>query len=196
MGLFFPFYHDVRVSFHGTCFIIGRSRLQNQITLRLFVVHSALLLSSVLSLISSRCARILEEFHLIHLDLSPTTDSRLPSPFHQRTIFRRTNYSFPLPLLDREVVTSFTIAALHHQCILLHRLAEQLDLLSNLWLSILLLASQERLAHDFPTSHIKWLLLLIQRELWFQPSYHNVICLVGGRSFVVIRSTIATHSFI
>ena len=38
-------------------------------TLRLFVVHSALLLSSVYS------ARILEEFHLIHLDLSPTIDS-------------------------------------------------------------------------------------------------------------------------
>ena len=34
--------------------------------LRLFVVHSALLLSSVYS------ARILEEFHLIRLDLSPT----------------------------------------------------------------------------------------------------------------------------
>ena len=65
-------------------------------------------------------ARILEEFHLIRLDLSPTTDSYSPSPFQQRTIFRRTIYSFLLPLLDREVATNFTIAALHHQRILLH----------------------------------------------------------------------------
>lgn len=44
------------------------SELQNSSQiLRLFVVHSALLLSSVYS------ARILEEFHLIHLDLSPTS---------------------------------------------------------------------------------------------------------------------------
>lgn len=113
---FFPFHHDVRVSLHGTCFVIGQSRLQNQITLRLVFFSWQVLASFVYS------ARILEEFHLIHLDLSPTTDSHLPSPFHQRTIFRRTNYSFPLPLRDREVVTSFTIAALHHQCIWLHGL--------------------------------------------------------------------------
>ena len=50
----------------GPCFIIGRSRLQNPITLRLVFDSWQLLASFVYS------ARILEEFHLIHLDLSPT----------------------------------------------------------------------------------------------------------------------------
>ena len=44
-GLQFPFNHDVRVSLHGTCFIIGRSRLQNQITLRLVFFSWQLLAS-------------------------------------------------------------------------------------------------------------------------------------------------------
>ncbi len=65
-GLQFPFHHDVRVSLHGTCFVIGRSRLQNQITLRLVFFSWQLLASFIYS------ARILEEFHLIHRFLSPT----------------------------------------------------------------------------------------------------------------------------
>lgn len=68
-GLQFPFNHDVRVSLHGTCFIIGRSRLQNQITLRLVFFSWQLLASFIYS------ARILEEFHLIHRFLSPTIPS-------------------------------------------------------------------------------------------------------------------------
>ena len=68
-GLQFPFNHDVRVSLHGTCFIIGRSRLQNQITLRLVFFSWHLLASFIYS------ARILEEFHLIHRFLSPTIPS-------------------------------------------------------------------------------------------------------------------------
>ena len=42
----------------------------------------------------------------------PLKDSYSSSPFHQRTISRRTNYSFPLPLRDREVTTNFTISCL------------------------------------------------------------------------------------
>ena len=38
-------------------------------------------------------------------DLSPTYSFASPNPFHQRTTFRRTSYSFSLPLRDREVVS-------------------------------------------------------------------------------------------
>ena len=81
---------------------------RTHLTLRLFVVHSALLLSSVYS------ARILEEFHLIRssyiASCHPLKDSYLPDPFHQRTVLQQTNYSFSLPLRDREVANNFTIS--------------------------------------------------------------------------------------
>ena len=65
----YPFYHDVRVSLHGSCLVIERSRLQNLITLRLVFYSWQVLASFVYS------ARILEEFHLIHYLLSPTIPS-------------------------------------------------------------------------------------------------------------------------
>ena len=85
-------------------------------------MHSALLLSSVLSLISSRCARILEEFHLIRVAALHLTDS-LP---------RLLVNQVALPLRDRKVV-SFHDKIYHPQyvyCFIDY--AEQLDLLSNL----------------------------------------------------------------
>ena len=102
--------------------------------LRLFVVHSALLLSSVYS------ARILEEFHLIHLDLSPTY--RFTSPTSILTHYPVASIVFilvALPLLDREVVLRFTIGCLASELLALINVydfiisTEHMDLLSMLW---------------------------------------------------------------
>lgn len=112
----FPFNYDVRVSLHGTCFIIGRSRLQNQITLRL-VFFSWQLLAS-LFIVHEYWRNSTSYIASCH----PLKDSYSPNPFHQRTVFRQTNYSFSLPLRDKEVATNFTISCPSIKCIRLHGL--------------------------------------------------------------------------
>ena len=126
-------------------------------------------------------ARILEEFHLIHLDLSPTTDPYSSSPFRQRTIFRWTNYSFPLPLRDREVTTNFTIAALHHQCIWLHS-SDAPSRLAGLdfWPTILSICFSGTVGTR--TSRLQ--LLPIQRELRSSTPF-SIITSIGGHQFLL-----------
>ena len=117
----------MRVSLHGSCLVIGRSRLQNPIILRLVFYSWQVLASFVYS------ARILEEFHLIRL-LPCILMIHIRRISEQRYLFKfRDIIILSLPLRDREVATNFTIRFITHNnayCFISR--THHLDLLSRL----------------------------------------------------------------
>jgi hypothetical protein len=111
--LFSCFYHCVRVQYVRSTFryrTVYSSR--TELTLRLFLLLLDVC-SPSLFIVHEYWRNSTSYIASCH----PLKDSYSPDPFHQRTVLRQTNYSFSLPLRDKEVANNFTISCPSIKCI-------------------------------------------------------------------------------